>query len=59
MRSEDGPDCYQRVKLEKPINRPAAQLPKSLAHRGDDAEPEKEQEKENLAYPSGLDNLHI
>lgn len=51
-------DCHKRVKLEKPVNRPAAQLPERAAHRSHDAEPDKQREKKYLARPPGGNDSH-
>ena len=49
---EHGAEGDQRVKFEKPVHRPAPQLPPFHAEGTDDAEPQKERQKKGLAYPS-------
>ena len=58
MCGQDRCDCDQWIKLEKPVNGPTAQLPESLAHGVDDAEPDEHREKEYLAYPSDCYDFH-
>jgi hypothetical protein len=52
------PGSDQRVELQEPIDRPASQLPELFSHRGDNTEPDKQQEEEDLAYSSCLYNFH-
>lgn len=52
MRSQYCRQCHQWIKLEEPVNRPAAQLPELAANRRNDAEPDKEREKKYLTYAS-------
>ena len=58
MRSQYCSDCHEGIKLEKPVNGPAAQLPESLAHCADDAEPDEHCEKEYLTYASDCYDFH-
>jgi hypothetical protein len=55
---EHRPEGDQRVKLEKPVHRPAAQLPPFHAEGTDDAKPQKKQQKECLADSSYRYDVH-
>ncbi len=58
MCSQNGSDCYERIELQEPVDRPGAKLPEFLAYSADYAEPEKHREKENLTYTSNCYNFH-
>jgi len=58
MRRQYSCDGREWVELEEPVNGPAAQLPESLSHRGDDAEPDEDCEKKGLTYAPDRNNFH-
>jgi hypothetical protein len=48
----------KRVKLQKPVNRPVSYLPEPVPNCGDDAKPQKQDKKEQLAYSSYRRDSH-
>jgi hypothetical protein len=45
--------------LQKPVYRPVPDLPEFVPDRGNDAKPQKQDKKEQLAYSSYRRNFHI
>jgi len=52
-------DGGKRVKVQKPVHRPAAQTPEFGSHRGNYAKPKKEYHKKYLADSAGGGNFHF
>jgi hypothetical protein len=50
--AEHASHCDQGIKLKEPVDRPAPQLPPLHPYSCDNAEPDKQQEEEDLRYAS-------
>jgi hypothetical protein len=48
---------YQRIELQKPVDRPPPQLPPTLTQGAHHAKPDKEKKKEDLNNPAGSNDF--
>jgi hypothetical protein len=55
---EQSAEGNQGIELKKPVHGPATQLPPFHTEGTDDAEPQKEQQKKGLTYPSNRYDVH-
>ena len=55
---EQRAEGHERIELEQPVDRPAAQLPPAVADGGDHAKPDEQREEKNLRDAPDGDDFH-
>jgi hypothetical protein len=58
MGGQQNADADQRIKLKKPVYRPAPKLPPAFAKGRNDTEPKEQDYKENLRNSSNKYDFH-
>ena len=57
VRSQNSSEGDQGIELKQPVHWPTPQFPPAFPDSRNEAKPNKQQEKESLRYPAGLNDV--